>query len=398
MVKFMEHIPIRNRLIISLRNFIHTLLKLIPKQKNLVLCNAWFGQKYIDNPMYMYEYLLNQREYKVCWLTKNSEVYEKLKKEGKPVVMMNSLSGIIKQIRAQAVFSTVQFSDYNQWLLTNTIYIDLGHGHPIKNPGKHLTQEPMLSIQESLLKNLYYYGIKASKFAKEKYKDVVAVADEHIYISDFARNDVFIDESLRNGKNRIVDKVKKERKAIIYMPTHRSDGKKKIQINDILPLVDIDNFCEKNNFVFIIKKHFYHRNEKEDLSQFRHIYDLTQEDLDPQVLLYQADILISDYSACYIDYLLLNRPIMFYHYDIKYFEANERSIYLPFAKLDFAPKANDKSEFIEKMERAINNDGYYKAKRETFTPQYFDNQYQCNGRHKVKLILDELMKKHYPKN
>lgn len=391
-----NNIPFRMKLGLWRMQLVHSFLRLIPKEKGLVLCNAWFGQKYIDNTKYVYEYLLSHSNYKVYWVTKNPIIYNKLREEKKPVVMFNSFRGVIKQIRAQAVFSTVQFNDFNQWLLTNTIYIDLGHGHPIKDPGKAFVEEPLLTVQKMRLKNVHYYGIKASEFAKEKHRDVVPVSPDHIFISDFARNDVFIDESLRIGKNIIVEEFKNDKKAIVYMPTHRSDGKKTMNLSDILPLDEIQAFCKKNNYVFIIKKHFYHRNEVMDLSEYSNIFDITNvDDIDPQVLLYQTDVLISDYSACYIDFLLLNRPLLFYQYDLEEYQKQERSLYIPFESLDIAPIAYNKSEFIEKLNVACNPEDLYAEKRRAFTPHYFMNTKQDNGREKVKVILDQLMREYY---
>ena len=334
-------------------------------------------------------------EYHLFWITKSKDVYRQLKQEGRPVVMFNSFAGIMKQIRAKAVFSTVQFSDYNQWLLTDTIYIDLGHGHPIKDPGKNVMSSNQLVLQNEFVKNLHYYGIKASNFAKEKYQDVVKVSPDHIFISDFARNDVFVDAKLREGKNLDVEKKKKKKKAIVYMPTHRSDGKAVMSMQELLPLQDIQTFCETNGWVFLVKKHFYHRNECEDFSKYSNIYDITQlDDLDPQVLLYQADILISDYSACYIDYLLLDRPILFYQYDIDEYQKKERSLYMPFDKLGIAPISYTKGQLMADIIKVCQGGDEYREKRQAFTPTYFQNSHQENGREKVKKILDSLLLKY----
>lgn len=394
--KIENKVSLRMSLGILRMKIVHSILRLIPKKKGLVLCSAWFGQKYIDNTKYVYEYLLYHSKYKVYWITKNKSIYNQLCNANKPVVMFNSLSGIWKQIRAQAVFSTVQFNDYNQWLLTNTIYIDLGHGHPIKNPGKAFLQEPLLTLQKLKVENVHYFGIKASDFAKEKYQDIVPVKPDHIFISDFARNDVFIDADLRKGKNVIVEQYKGGRKAIVYMPTHRSDGRKRMDLGEILPLNEIQLFCQDHNYVFIIKKHFYHRNETMDLSDYSNIFDITNVDeIDPQVLLFQADILISDYSACYIDYLLLDRPLMFYQYDIKDFQEQERSLYIPFESLDIAPISYSKEDFMEKLCIACNPDDLYADHRREFIPHYFKNIKQENGREKVRIILDQLMEQYY---
>ena len=182
------------------------------------------------------------------------------------------------------------------------------------------------------------------------------------------------------------------------MPTHRSDGCVSMPMMELLPLDEIQLLCEKYGYVFIIKKHFYHRNEVEDFSHYPNIYDITCEDsIDPQVLLYQTDILISDYSACYIDYLLLDRKLCFYQYDSEAFQKNERSLYIPFTTLNFAPIAYSKSELITHLEVLMSSEiDEYKGRRNDFAPKYFANLHQEDGCKKVKQILDSLMEQYYP--
>ncbi len=386
---------------IVIRKIFYYLFSIVPKEKGLVLCNAWFGQKYIDNPKYVYEYLLHNSNYKVCWITSNKEIYKELKAKGYPVALSKSIKGIIKQIRAQAVFSTVQLQEFNTLLINNAIHIDLGHGHPIKDPGLKKWSNHAFRVQSMYLQQNHFYGIITSEFAKEKYLDVVpGLNPSHILISDFARNDVFVDSKLREGKNTIVDRCKSGYKAIVYMPTHRSDGRNVLNLMDILPLDNIQRLCEKYGYVFIIKKHFYHRNEIEDLSMYNRIFDITNEsNIDPQVLLFQADILISDYSACYIDYLLLDRKLCFYQYDSEEFQKNERSLYIPFTILDIAPIAYNKDEFTSKLAILMSSEvDEYKGQRNNFASTYFANLNHANGCKKVKKILDSLMKKYYPNN
>ena len=392
-------INLRNLVSIALRHICYRVFSLVPKEDGLVLCTAWFGQKYVDNTKYVYEYLLNNSNYKVVWVTKSDKIYSQLKREGKPVVKYYSLIGCWKQIRAQAVFSTVQIAEYNSFFLTNVVHIDLGHGHPIKDPGLARWSKHSLAVQNLYLKHNHFYTVDASDFAKEKATDTIpGLPPDHILISDFARNDVFVDSTLSFGKNEIITKYKGGRKAIVYMPTHRSDGKFVMSMREILPLDKIQQLCEQFNYVFIIKKHFYHRNEKEDLSSYSFIYDVTQiEDLDPQVLLTQSDILISDYSACYIDYLLLSRPLMFYQYDVADYQKNERSLYIPFTSLEIAPIAYNKNDFYKKLKILVSSDvDLYEKDRNEFAKTYFNNLHQTNGREKIKQILDRLIRQYYP--
>lgn len=370
---------------------------LVPKKKKLVLFTSWFGMKYIDNTKYVYEYLLEHSDYLAVWMTKDKNIYKQLKQEGKPVELFNSLKGVLLQIRAQAVFSTVQFSDYNPILLTNCLFIDLGHGHPIKDPGAVVHNTSAIHTFGKYFERVHYYSIFTSSYSKANRQITKNIPDDHIFISDYARNDVFIDEKLRNGKNYIVDKIKGDKKAIVYMPTHRNDGQTTMYLNDILPLNKLQEICEKKDYVFIIKKHYYHRNEIEDLSMYDRIFDITNEqDIDAQVLLWQADALISDYSACYVDYMLLKRPVLFYHYDFEYFNNSVRSLLTDFEKLDIAPIAYNGDQLCLALNHLFENDTDYLERRMHFAKErYFDNLIQDNGRDKVKNILDQLMTQFY---
>lgn len=380
-----------------LRDFLFVIvgdiLSLVPKKKQLVLFTAWRGEKYIDNTRYVYEYLLANSSYRVVWMTNNIRIFKELKSENKPVCMFKSLRGVILQIRAEAVFSTIQFADYNCWLLSRCKYIDLGHGHPIKDPGSVILSTRSRELHKLVTDKLDYYTIVAGSRTKREY-NVVDIPKERIFISDFARNDVLFDRKLQVGKNKVVDEFKKGRKAIVYMPTQRSSGEIHMNMSVILPLNEIELFCEQNNLCFIIKKHFYHRNEKEDLTCYSNILDITNvEDIDPQVLLCQADILITDYSACYIDYMLLKRPLVFYQYDINEFLKKERTLYYDFEEIKIAPIVYSKEDLVPILSQVMNSKDDYLNRRMKFAQDnYFDNINHNNGCEKVKNILDELIK------
>ena len=397
MWKFLRYIKetgIIGRFRVRISKFI---VGLVPKDRDLILFTAWLGRKYADNCMYVFEYILKNTNYNAYWVTVDPNIYRRLNLEGKPVLMANTLKTKWKLMRAVAVFSSIQFYDYNQFYLSKTIYIDLGHGHPVKDPGSNSTNPYALKMQSIYLKHLRYYAIVASSFARSNYKNLAAIPDDHIFISDFARNDAFIYPELRKGKNEMVDYIKSDKKAVVYMPTHRSTGNVHLNMHELLPLRDIDDFCDKNGWVFIIKKHFYHQNEHEDFKEYRHIYDITENnDIDPQTLLYQADILISDYSACYIDYLLLNRPLMFYHFDTDEFQKKERHLHFDFNKLDICPIAHNKEEFMDNLRNlSLSPVDKYAKRRNAFLPTYFANPHQENGRGKVVAIMEQLINNYY---
>ena len=375
------------------------IIRLIPKEKNLILFSAWFGQKYLDSSMYMYEYLLSNNQFSVFWFTRNKEIYMHCIKENKPVVYANTIKGVWKQIRAEMLVSSVQISDFNNWFMAKCIYFDLGHGFPIKSSGFEQPEvtKRYISYFKFVTKDIKYYMDASSFVTMNICRRAWNIDSDHIVFCNKARTDVFFDNDLREGKNVIIEtflKTSKARKTIVYMPTHRSCGVVNMNMNQLLDLKSIQDLCIKNNAIFLIKKHFYHREEKEDFSNYSNIFDITNEFIDPQVLLYQADILISDYSAAYIDYLLLDRPILFYAYDLENFLTSERDLYFKFEDNNAGYKPKNACELVNCLSEICSSwddQKHYKGRKE-LRLRYFDSDVPVgNAREDVAKIIEHML-------
>ena len=61
---------------------------MITRDDKLLIFGSWLGEKYADNPRYLYEYIVENRpDLKAVWITKNQEVFQKLHKRQYPVMM-----------------------------------------------------------------------------------------------------------------------------------------------------------------------------------------------------------------------------------------------------------------------------------------------------------------------
>ena len=369
----------------------------VPKNKKLILFSSWFGKKYLDSSRYMYEYLLeNNHNYHAVWYTKDKALYRDLKKNGKPVVYGKSIRGLWLQLRAVMLVSSVEFYDFNIYFISSCILFDLDHGFPIKQSGFEIpTYKKRSQNFDKLLRwNVKLYKSASSMFVKNILSNATAIPGEKFVFCNKPRIDSFYDERLRIGKNDVVNKIKGNYKSIVYMPTHRMAGKNPIDVTKIFDLDKIQSFCEKNNSVFIIKKHYYHSKEKTNLENYSRIFDITNEMLEIQTLLYQADVLVSDYSAAYIDYLVLDRPIIFYAYDYSDFIKNERDLYVKFEDNKAGYKAYDKYEFMDAL-KLIGSDWHdsrHSVGRDKMRSLYFDKDLP-EGRTRENLcrIMDKLI-------
>ena len=371
------------------------IFKNVRKDYNVFLFGSWFGIKYSDNPKALYEYCLkNCQNKKIFWITKNKEIYKQLKRDNLPVLMHNSIKGIYYQLKAGVVFYCTSSSDLASRLLGGAIHINLWHG---VGGGKKIGYD-LIKDKDSLKKRLF--DIEFHAFKKKYYvctsEDMIEVflsafetSRENIILAGQPRNDIFYDKEY--SFKTLDAKTYRRKKIISYLPTHRKEGKQKINCSDIFDLQRINSFCEDNNFVFLIKKHFYHRNEIEDLEEFSRIIDITNEVIDINELLMLSSYVISDYSSVTADYLLLNKPIIYYCYDINDYLNQDRELYWPYEDITPGEKAYSFDELSHIIHKLIieGKDEYY-LERNKVCDKFYDKLYsQCPA---CERILDNVNK------
>lgn len=390
-----------------LRRIVIILLKgvltFIPKDNKLILFSAWFGKKYADSSMYEYEYLLNYSNYKVFWYTRSIDIYNDLVSKGKPVLYSKTLKAIWYQIRAKVLVTAIQTDDFNPYFFRNCICIDLDHGFVIKQVGFKI---PDISKRYIEFRHLLWWGMDfrltaATDFSRKAVEDSFGVTKDRIIKCNKPRTDALFDKELQKGKNLNVEEIKKGRKAIVWMPTHRSSGSIPMDVEKLLDLDAIQRICENNDTVFIIKKHFYHRSEVSDLNQYPNIFDITQEEVDSQVILAQADALVSDYSASYIEYLSLDRPILLYAFDLDDYLKTERGLYLTFDINTSGELVLTKKQLNESIARIVKDwyDIQYAEGRKKVRDLFFNEDSKPGEyRESFKQILDELIIGSYKAN
>ena len=164
---------------ITIRQFIKGIVKpmtkwfagIVPKDKKLILFSAWFGEDYIDNSKYLFEYMLKHNStYKIFWYTKNKELYNSLNEKGIPVLYANSIRTIWLHCRAIMFVSTVQMSDFNYFFLNKCLFVDLGHSFPGKPVGVTLGKD-WADWFHYCRKGIDFYETTASKFAADRLHD-----------------------------------------------------------------------------------------------------------------------------------------------------------------------------------------------------------------------------------
>ena len=316
-----------------------------------MIFGAWFGHKYDDNSKALFEYTVRTRkDIKACWITKSKKVQSELLRLNYPVCYVWSFRAFYYHLYAKYVVYCTSSQDASSVLsyplLSGALFVNLWHGIPLKKIGKDddisrehfnkMLEEKSVFCRKAL--KIYYslrlnhsnnvYVFSSSEAISKIYEGVFGLSKEKILCMGQARNDYFYNEHSNIFRKRYPDK-----KIVVYMPTHRNEGKTKMDFHDLLNLNELNDILKANNCVLLMKKHFFHNSDPiVEESEYSNIFELTHEDVKAQELIDAGDILITDYSSTYIDYLLLNRPIIFYAYDLDNYLKEDRKLYLEYNK------------------------------------------------------------------
>jgi CDP-glycerol glycerophosphotransferase (TagB/SpsB family) len=189
----------------------------------------------------------------------------------------------------------------------------------------------------------------------------------------------FDDITLVNINNKLLQDMKNDNfRYVIYMPTHRALGFEKNPINYQV----LNQFGAKNNIKFIIKMHpFVAQQIRDDLS-FYQDQDIKFDNLiihepnkDIYPLFRYSDMLISDYSSVYFDYLFASKPILFFPYDFEDWQKTENGTLLDYFTHSPGDKCYSFDELLDGVLKNLTKDNY-KDKRKQLLDKMFENQTQ----------------------
>lgn len=169
----------------------------------------------------------------------------------------------------------------------------------------------------------------------------------------------------RANKNRIC----------LYAPTFRNDMTN--PFSGLLDLSLLSEFAVGEDILVVLKLHPFMKGLY-SISQYPNLLDY-----DPLCDVYpimpECDILITDYSSIYFDFLLLDRPIVFFAPDLDHYTSKDRGMYFNYDTMTPGAKCYSIDELKQQLTYILNNDGEdgyadNRAKTRAFTHDFVDNQ------------------------
>lgn len=172
----------------------------------------------------------------------------------------------------------------------------------------------------------------------------------------------------------------KDRKIILYAPTFRGDIEH-AKAPDQLDLHILSRL--KEQYVFMIKNHPFVKERMVIPKQYQDFCVEVTDELSIEDLLITADICVTDYSSIVFEYSLLQKPILFFAYDLEdYYD--ERGFYYPYESFVPGPIVKSTEGLVSELGRIEQFD---RKKLSDFCKQYMGG---CDG-HSTKRILEYVL-------
>lgn len=281
--------------------------------------------------------------------------------DAEPAGDVTSLRGLWTLLRASALFIEYWSGDW-YWpgiLRSRRTIMNLWHGIPIKRMG--IADGNRSSVREAARIG---YMIASSHIDRSVMAASFGVEYPNVLMTGYPRNDWLVsDDAVRRSPSLArtaadVVWVKNGRRLVLYAPTYRghhlSSGADVSGVyaftNDELDR--LRSLLVSRNAVLGVRPHI-NRGGDDRLRYDDVIIDMSRAVFkDVQMLLRHTDVLVSDYSGVWVDYLLLDRPVIGFAYDWEAYAAERGYIYDYFSIFP-GPMVRSFGELIDALEQAL---------------------------------------------
>lgn len=355
------------------------------KKLNITFCSF---PDFSSNAKALYEYMKNRYKdnMNLIWAVNSDDMLNKLKAENVEVYKIGNVD-YYEKMKDVDVFFTTHCNLLNE-KNEKSIYVELWHGISPKQVG--------------------YMSDNMLDFDKEWYESAKERVDYIILPSDFwrvifaTRFNIEYSSTLSLGYpklNYIINPKAKENlrivlneyvsdfnKIIYYMPTFRKGCNRgqeaQVNTNNIFNIQDYNEeelfkFLEENNYLLCIKKH---PSEELDLKyavskNVRVIEEkaLSDNNLTVNDILDAADLMITDYSSLGIEFVFLNKPVVYLTNDIEEYRKNRG---FTFGNIDFwmpGYQVKDISQLKDGISDSLSENFKYKEEFKKKRELWFSN-------------------------
>ena len=338
---------------------------IVPRSQRIWAFGSWYGQRFADNPKYFFLHCASQERERVhaVWLSMSSKVVRRIRALGFPAYHRLSPQGLWYALRAGVYIFDCRVMDVSSVASSGALKVNLWHGVPLKKIERDIAQSnnalaqanhgsPLVRAANKVLRpqlsERYDYILGTSRATCERLAGAFGVATSQVINGGYPRTDVLLsrDDDARfrmPEEERVIEQCRAYRRegtrVLFYMPTFR-DWRN--NADRVIPIdwKALDALLLAHGGALFCKLHPNDQARLPDLAGLSRVH-LVPSTVDPYPVLRHTDALISDYSSIFFDYLLLDRPLVFYPYDLDDYRKYSRALYDDYDTVTPGPKAYD---------------------------------------------------------
>jgi len=308
------------------------------------------GRMRADNCGELHQYLCTQTKQPALWVA-NSTVATKLRNQGFACIDRNTWKSRLAILRAPVVVYSHGEDDIDQfallWRKKIGLRVHLNHSMNHIKAGQFLRAD---------VKNYGWLHLKIFTWTMEDFDLLLASSDlekKHFDLSMPHQK-----ERIKVGGGAHLDGVIRRSKTphdrrILWFPTFRDTRAEAQELNatiaQIAQSVELQQWLEREDRHLYICHHINSVGSAfactQDSAHTR-IHMCSPASLDEHLA--KSELFISDYSGILIDWLLQDRPVLFFPFDISTY-LEHRMLYIPYEDLHYGPLVSTADQFITQL-------------------------------------------------
>jgi len=376
------------------------------RDKKIWVFGEWFGERCGDNCTYLANYIVKRHPHiQVCWIA-NRETNLEILDTNIQVFERDSNAARCILKKAGVAFVGQDYRDYSTSgynYVAGATSVLLWHGIPWKKIGHDgiKNKNMALKLYERVLD--WVFGQSMYLATSERYAEILKSAynakEKQILKSGYPRNSEFYDENyVRKKRTQIIAKINNDSdikinnnvRIITYMPTFRKEDTKKFSIKEFIKKhTEILDLLEKENLIIVEKSHYVEQERKMQIENEIDLKYYVIQDINAQDLLCATDILITDYSGCFFDFLLLNRPIIHYLYDYDYYKNEDRGLYYEANDVVAGSVARTEEELVSAIRENLEEPNLFFERRKKIQSEFLEYE----SENTCEMIYQQIIKK-----
>ncbi|MDR2791709.1 MAG: CDP-glycerol glycerophosphotransferase family protein [Tannerellaceae bacterium] len=312
--------------------------------------NKWVFGSYVGfsgNAKYFFiDVVRHHRATKCYWIAQTKKEAEYIRRLGFLSFYRWGISGMYHSLTAHKYIFTNSITDINFWTSGNARSINLWHGVGVKSLEykvlkKFVFRKTISLVLHPFLFKRPYLFLSTSPLMNAHFKKSFRITDKECFEGMYPRCLIlnwekrklidFVNKYEQDSTRSLIQKMEGFDFVCFYMPTWRDDQSDFVRNSDF-DFSTLNDVMTKQNGLFLIKPHPASFLNIESTSNYSNI-QIVDASVDVYPLLPFTNVLLTDYSSIYYDYILMkDKKVLLCPFDYKEYTTINRSLVFDYEK------------------------------------------------------------------